>query len=213
VRDVAASGEAAVLVGATPYTPPAVVRVDLADGSYAALSAARGDAGIDRTHVSVPRPLEFPTGGGETAHALFYPPVNPAFAGPAGQRPPLVVNVHGGPTAHVKPELSLAVQYWTTRGIAVVDVNYGGSTGYGRAYRERLPGRWGVVDVEDAVNAARALAGAGEVDGATPSGSSGRPRARRPSTGRCSASCRPATSRRSGWRASGAPGDRCRVRH
>jgi dipeptidyl aminopeptidase/acylaminoacyl peptidase len=129
------------------------------------LDEAEG-SGLDPAYVSVPRPLDFPTTGGDVAHALFYPPANPEFRGPDDERPPLIVRIHGGPTAHVTPRLSLSIQYWTTRGFAVVDVNYGGSTGYGRAYRERLHKRWGVVDADDAVNAARALASAGEVDGA-----------------------------------------------
>jgi dipeptidyl aminopeptidase/acylaminoacyl peptidase len=164
ISDLAASGASAVLVGAPPHSPPAVLLVDLADGSFAPVSEA-GEAPIDPAYVSAPRPLDFGTAGGATAHALFYPPANPDFTGPPDERPPLIVHVHGGPTARVRPKLSLVFQFWTTRGFAVVDVNYGGSTGYGRAYRERLHGTWGVVDTEDAVNAARALAAAGEVDG------------------------------------------------
>jgi dipeptidyl aminopeptidase/acylaminoacyl peptidase len=164
ITDVAVCGDAAVLVGGAPHRPPGVLQVDLADGSLAPLSASAA-AGIDRSYVSVPRSLKFPTAGGQTAHALFYAPANPQFTGPPGERPPLIVRIHGGPTAHVTPRLTLAIQYWTTRGFAVVDVNYGGSSGYGRAYRERLRGRWGIVDTEDAVNAARALAAAGDVDG------------------------------------------------
>ena len=114
--------------------------------------------------MSVPRPLEYPTTGGKTAHALFYPPHNPDFTAPDGERPPLVVRVHGGPTAHVSATLSPEIQFFTSRGFAVVDVNYGGSTGYGREYRDRLRGQWGVVDTDDAVNAALALAEAGEAD-------------------------------------------------
>ena len=95
----------------------------------------------------------------KTAHALFYPPRNPDFTAPPGERPPLLVRVHGGPTAHVTARLDREIQFFTSRGFAVVDVNYGGSTGYGREYRERLHGQWGIVDVDDAVNAAKALAG------------------------------------------------------
>jgi dipeptidyl aminopeptidase/acylaminoacyl peptidase len=164
ISDIAASGEAAVCVAAPPHAPPAVVLVDLAEGSYAPLSAA-AETPIDPAYVSAPRPLDFETTDGEVAHALFYPPANPDFTGPPDERPPLLVHVHGGPTARVRPKLSLVFQYWTTRGFAVVDVNYGGSTGYGRAYRERLHGTWGVVDTDDAVNAARALAAAGDADG------------------------------------------------
>jgi dipeptidyl aminopeptidase/acylaminoacyl peptidase len=165
IAHVRADGDHAVLAGATPHDRPQILLVDVESGALSPLSGDEGSA-LDPAYVSVPRPLDFPTTGGEVAHALFYPPANPEFAGPDDERPPLIVRIHGGPTAHVTPRLSLSVQYWTTRGFAVVDVNYGGSTGYGRAYRERLHERWGIVDADDAVNAARALAAAGEVDGA-----------------------------------------------
>ena len=106
-------------------------------------------------YFSAARHLEFPTGHGFTAHANYYPPQNPDHAAPTGERPPLVVKCHGGPTSSGSSVLDLRIQYWTSRGIAVLDVDYGGSTGYGRAYRGRLEGQWGVVDVEDCVNAAR----------------------------------------------------------
>ena len=109
--------------------------------------------------------MTFPTDGGLEAHALFYPPTNRDFEAPAGELPPLVVMSHGGPTAAAESALNLKIQYFTSRGVAVVDVDYGGSTGYGRAYRRRLDGQWGVVDVADCVNAARHLAAAGRVDG------------------------------------------------
>ena len=126
--------------------------------------AGSEEAGIDARLVSVARPLEYATTGGKTAHALFYAPHNPDHTAPDGERPPLLVRVHGGPTAHVTSRLDREIQFFTSRGFAVVDVNYGGSTGYGREYRERLHGQWGIVDVDDAVNAALALAEAGEVD-------------------------------------------------
>jgi dipeptidyl aminopeptidase/acylaminoacyl peptidase len=115
--------------------------------------------------VSHPRAVAFPTSGGKAAYATFYPPTNADFEGPAGEAPPLIVESHGGPTAFSPASFSLDVQYWTSRGFGVVDVNYGGSTGFGRAYRERLKGTWGIVDVEDCINAARYLARQGEVDG------------------------------------------------
>ena len=120
---------------------------------------------LDEGLVSAAHPIEFPTGRNRTAHAYFYPPRNPAAVAPDGTRPPLVVMSHGGPTSATSPTLNLSTQFWTSRGIAVVDVNYGGSTGYGRAYRDRLRGEWGIVDVEDCINAARWLADQGEVDG------------------------------------------------
>jgi dipeptidyl aminopeptidase/acylaminoacyl peptidase len=114
--------------------------------------------------VSAAQPIEFPTSDGRSAHAFYYPPVNRDFAAPAGELPPLRVRSHGGPTAATDGSLRLPIQYWTSRGFAVLDVNYRGSTGYGRAYRERLAGAWGVVDVEDCVAGARFLAARGLAD-------------------------------------------------
>ena len=109
-------------------------------------------------------PVEFPTTGGKTAFGLFYPPYNPDYAGSADERPPLLVKCHGGPTSSASSTLNLGVQFWTSRGIAVLDVNYGGSTGFGREYRERLRLNWGIVDVDDCVNGAKFLAQQGLVD-------------------------------------------------
>ncbi|HKA55349.1 MAG TPA: prolyl oligopeptidase family serine peptidase, partial [Candidatus Binatia bacterium] len=120
---------------------------------------------IDAGYLSAPRAIEFPTEHGLTAHALFCAPQNRDYRAPAAERPPLLVKSHGGPTSATSATFSLGVQYWTSRGIAVLDVNYGGSTGYGRDYRRRLEGQWGVVDVDDCVNGARFLAERGEVDG------------------------------------------------
>jgi dipeptidyl aminopeptidase/acylaminoacyl peptidase len=120
---------------------------------------------IDADYLSEPEAIEFPTSAGMTAFALYYAPKNKDFSPPAGERPPLLVISHGGPTSATSSALRLAVQYWTSRGFAIVDVNYGGSSGYGRAYRERLKGQWGVVDVEDCINAARYLEKRGDVDG------------------------------------------------
>jgi dipeptidyl aminopeptidase/acylaminoacyl peptidase len=112
----------------------------------------------------MPEPIQFPTSGNRTAHAQFYPPRNADFEGPPGERPPLVVETHGGPTAHVSSAFQPAIQFLTSRGIGVVEVDYGGSTGYGREYRERLDGEWGIVDVADCLAAARYLAERGDVD-------------------------------------------------
>jgi dipeptidyl aminopeptidase/acylaminoacyl peptidase len=120
---------------------------------------------VDVGFVSQPQDIEFPTEGGLTAHAFFYPPTNRDHTAPPHERPPLLVRSHGGPTGAASTVLSWDIQYWTSRGFAVVDVNYGGSTGYGRAYRERLNGQWGVVDVDDCANAARYLVERGLVDG------------------------------------------------
>jgi dipeptidyl aminopeptidase/acylaminoacyl peptidase len=119
---------------------------------------------IDPAYISRPEPIVFPTEGGLTAHANYYPPTNPDFVAPSGELPPLLVNVHGGPTSAHDAKLDLDIQYWTSRGFAVVDVNYGGSTGYGREYRERLKGEWGVVDTVDSINAAKYLIARGDAD-------------------------------------------------
>jgi dipeptidyl aminopeptidase/acylaminoacyl peptidase len=141
-----------------------VAALDLANNGRTVLRRSM-TMNIEGGYISEPEPIEFPTSNGLTAFALFYRPKNKDFAGPAGERPPLIVISHGGPTSATTPALRLAVQYWTTRGFAIVDVNYGGSSGYGRAYRERLKGQWGVVDVEDCINAARYLEKRGDVDG------------------------------------------------
>ncbi|MDP1805717.1 MAG: prolyl oligopeptidase family serine peptidase, partial [Acidimicrobiales bacterium] len=107
---------------------------------------------------------DFPTPGGVDSHALFYPPTNPAVIGPVGEAPPLLVVIHGGPTSAARPMLKLSTQYWTSRGVAVVDVNYRGSTGYGRAFRELLRGQWGIADVEDCVAVVAHLVATGRVD-------------------------------------------------
>ena len=122
------------------------------------------DLGFDLAWFSRPEPIDFPTSGGRTAHAIFYPPTNPDVAQPNDELPPLLVVVHGGPTGAAPPVLQLGIQYWTSRGFAVVDVNYGGSTGYGRSYRRQLDARWGVVDVDDCVAAACWLAACRRVD-------------------------------------------------
>lgn len=152
------------MVAASPSELPAVVRVDLKTQQVRVLRRA-GDVPVDVDYLSIPEVVEFPTGTGETAHAYFYPPQNADYEAPAGEKPPLVVTSHGGPTSRYSSAFDLSVQYWTSRGIAVLNVNYRGSTGYGRAYRERLKGQWGVVDVEDCINGARYLAQRGLVDG------------------------------------------------
>jgi dipeptidyl aminopeptidase/acylaminoacyl peptidase len=144
--------------------PSAIVSFNLQDGSFEVLKQT-SDVSLDPGYVSLPRPIEFPTESGLTAHGFFYPPRNKDFEAPSGDKPPLLVMSHGGPTAATAATFALRILYWTSRGIAVLDVNYGGSTGYGRAYRDRLKGRWGIVDVDDCVNGARYLADEGLVDG------------------------------------------------
>ena len=158
-----ALGDRLVCIAGGPTRAAAVVVVDPSTGGIQVLRSSE-DRELDPGFLTVPEPIEFPTAGGRTAHALYYPPANPDAKGPEGERPPLVVASHGGPTAGVSSGLHLGYQFFTSRGIAVVDVDYGGSTGYGRAYRRRLDGQWGVVDVDDCVAAARYLAGRGDVD-------------------------------------------------
>ena len=158
-----ATATEAVYVGASPTSPPAVVRTNLTTGVTTTLRSS-ATLTFDRASVSVPEAIECPTGRGLTAHAFYYPPRNGDYVAPPTERPPLIVISHGGPTTQTKAQLDLQVQYWTTRGFAVVDVNYGGSSGYGREYRERLNGHWGVVDVDDCLNAARYLVERGTVD-------------------------------------------------
>jgi dipeptidyl aminopeptidase/acylaminoacyl peptidase len=166
IASVEADGDRAVLVGASATVEPAVVRVDLSSAAAEPeILRPPRDLGLDPAWFSVPEPVSFPSSGGRTAHALFYPPANPEAAPPEGERPPLLVLIHGGPTSAARPMLQLGTQYWTSRGFAVVDVNYGGSTGYGRAYMRQLDDRWGVVDLDDCVAAARWLAERGRVDG------------------------------------------------
>ena len=147
----------------SPTELPSIILVDLGTGRATTIRSA-SSLPVESDYVSRPQAIEFPTEQGLTAHAFFYPPTNKDYTGPPGERPPLLVQPHGGPTGVLPDTLDLETQFWTSRGIAVLDVNYGGSTGYGRAYRERLRGRWGVVDVDDCVNAARDLARRGMVD-------------------------------------------------
>ncbi len=153
----------AVFVGATPTEPSAVVKLDLATGAHQVLRRSSA-SGVDPRFVSTAEAIDFPTEGGLEAHAFFYPPRHPDVVGPAGTKPPLIVIGHGGPTGSADPGFAWALQFWTSRGFGVVDVNYGGSAGYGRAYRDRLRGAWGVVDVDDSVNAARYLIARGDAD-------------------------------------------------
>ena len=151
-------------IGGSPTEVPALVQLDLASGRRQVLRRA-SEVAVDAGYLSVPEPVEFPTEHGLTAHGLYYPPKNRDCAAPSSEKPPLLVKSHGGPTAATSSVLSLGIQYWTSRGIAILDVNYGGSTGYGRDYRRRLDGQWGIVDVDDCANGARYLVQRGDVDG------------------------------------------------
>ncbi len=158
-------GGTAVFLGAAPDRPAEVVRLRLMDNGEPELDILTSTGPPpDPRYLSVGRPIEFASAGGRRAHAFFYPPKNENARPPAGASPPLIVKSHGGPTSAAEHVYDPAIQFWTSRGFAVVDVNYGGSTGHGRAYRESLRGRWGVVDVEDCTAAAQALAAGGEAD-------------------------------------------------
>jgi dipeptidyl aminopeptidase/acylaminoacyl peptidase len=146
----------AIVVAGSARTSDAVMQIDLETGEAEPLTIA-SPVDLDAAYISEPEAIEFPTSRGLTAHAFIYPPRHPEYTGTPGEQPPLIVIGHGGPTAATTARFDVAIQYWTTRGFAVADVNYGGSSGYGRPYRERLNGQWGIVDVEDAVNAARYL--------------------------------------------------------
>jgi dipeptidyl aminopeptidase/acylaminoacyl peptidase len=164
IGNLAVSGDRVLFTGASPLQAASVCLLHLDDGRIETLR--RGSAlDADPDFSSVPEEIEFPTAGGLTAHAFFYPPRNRDFHAPAGEKPPLLVMGHGGPTSMASNAYRAGVQYWTSRGIAVLDVNYGGSSGFGRAYRQRLDGQWGVVDVVDCIQGAQHLVARGDVDG------------------------------------------------
>ena len=157
-------------VAASTDDLPALIRIDLRHGTHHELRRS-GPPLMPPAAMSAARAIDFathaaPDGQPRRSHAWFYPPHLPGQAVPQGERPPLIVMLHGGPTSHSTPAFKPGVQFWTSRGFAVVDVNYGGSSGYGRAYRERLRGQWGLVDLQDAVSAVDDLVARGWVDGA-----------------------------------------------
>ncbi|MDH4269376.1 MAG: S9 family peptidase, partial [Dehalococcoidia bacterium] len=160
---VQATPGGAVFIAGSPSEATAIIQLSRATGKIEVLRRST-EVAIDPGYLSIPRAVEFPTGNGLTAHAFFYAPKNRDFVATQGERPPLLVISHGGPTGATSSEFNLMIQYWTSRGFAVTDVNYGGSSGYGRAYRQRLNGQWGIVDVDDCVNCAQYLIKRGEVD-------------------------------------------------
>jgi len=167
---LSASGQSVAATAGGPARPLSVVRVDIPPagaGQGAGVSELRREAETlpDAAYLPVPRAERLAGPSGSVVHALVYPPANPAAAAPDGELPPYIVWVHGGPTSHVVPRLDLEKAFFTSRGIGIIDVNYGGSSGYGRAYREQLRGQWGVVDVADVITAALALAETGQADG------------------------------------------------
>jgi dipeptidyl aminopeptidase/acylaminoacyl peptidase len=165
---VRAEGDHVVFRAAASNQPTSIVALDLSSGEQRILR--KSTALLDQPdlriadYLTTVQPVAFPTEDGKTAFGLFYPPHNPDYAADPAEQPPLLVKCHGGPTSSASSALNLGIQYWTSRGIAVLDVNYGGSTGFGRDYRERLHLTWGIVDVDDSVNGARYLAQQGLVD-------------------------------------------------
>ncbi len=157
------SGQKVYFTGGSSVQSFCIVELDLATKQTEVLRRS-SDLVIDIGYLSIPELLEFPTENGLTAYGYYYAPKNQDYAPPAGELAPLLVLSHGGPTGATSAGFSLGIQYWTSRGFAILDVNYGGSTGYGRLYRQRLNGNWGVVDVDDCCNGALYLAHQGKVD-------------------------------------------------
>ena len=171
VHGLSAAGQTVATIAGGPAVPMTVISADVAAPAEDLRAAAARELNRsanslpDAAYLPAPRAARLTGPSGSVVHALVYPPANPAVRGPDGERPPYIVWVHGGPTSQVVPRLDLEKAFFTSRGIGIIDVNYGGSSGYGRAYRERLRGQWGVVDVADVMTAALALAEAGEADG------------------------------------------------
>lgn len=164
IDEVSVYGQQVLFCGGSAKLPMSVVLLDLTSGDIQVLSSTIKLA-IDAEYLSTPEAIEFPTENGLTAYGFYYPPQNRDFQCPQGQLPPLLVRSHGGPTGATSTALSLTIQYWTSHGFGVLDVNYSGSTGYGRRYRERLHHQWGIADVADCVNGASYLVKQGRVDG------------------------------------------------
>jgi dipeptidyl aminopeptidase/acylaminoacyl peptidase len=158
-----ANGYIAMLAGG-PTIPLELARIDFTEEGVEILTQSIEDL-PDEANLSIPTSISYPSANGRTSHAFFYPPRNRDVKAPEGDKPPVIVISHGGPTGMTVNTLKLATQYWTSRGFGVLDVNYGGSTGFGRAYRDLLKGQWGIVDVEDCVAGARALVARGLADG------------------------------------------------
>jgi dipeptidyl aminopeptidase/acylaminoacyl peptidase len=152
-----------LFMGGSPDEPTSIIMLDIDSGETSVLKRSV-EVSIDSGYLSEPEPITFETECDKKSYGLFYPPKNKDYKAPEGELPPLIVISHGGPTSATVSTLSMAIQYWTSRGFAVLDVNYGGSTGYGREYRERLKGNWGIVDVDDCINGAKYLARRGDID-------------------------------------------------
>ena len=164
IEQLKGCGDHIAFLGSTVYGPDEIVVMQFSNLEAVAVQSA-SQVTLTPENISKPRDLEFESRQAEMGHAWYYPPLNTAFKGSPGEKPPLIVLSHGGPTSYSSASFNLAIQFWTTRGFAVVDVNYSGSTGYGRQYRERLKGQWGIRDVEDCIAAAQTLVDDGLVDG------------------------------------------------
>ena len=147
----------------SPTQPNSIIQIDITTRQCSIIHRSL-TCPVSQDYLSIPEVLEYPTENGKHAHAFFYPPHNTDFKPPLDERPPLIVKSHGGPTGACGQSFNFTIQYWTSRGFSVLDVNYGGSTGYGRNYRERLNGQWGIVDVADCINGVRYLIDRGDVD-------------------------------------------------
>ncbi|PHT36526.1 hypothetical protein CQW23_24226 [Capsicum baccatum] len=171
ISNILASGQILYIEGASSVLPTSLAKVILDDHmsdvvEFSIMWSSSSDIDKYISYFSLPELIEFPTDvAGQNAYAYFYPPCNPEYNGSQEEKPPLLLESHGGPTGEAYGTLSLSIQYWTSRGWAFVDVNYGGSTGYGRAYRERLLGKWGIVDINDCCSCAKYLVDEGKVDG------------------------------------------------
>jgi dipeptidyl aminopeptidase/acylaminoacyl peptidase len=153
IAELRVVGSDAIYVGASPTSAAKVVRTNIGNGSSTTLKTS-SDIELDDAYLSTPEAITFPSTDDGEAHAFYYPPTNPDFESDGAETPPLLVISHGGPTSATSSSLSLPVQFWTSRGFAVVDVNYRGSTGHGRAFRDALKGKWGVYDTDDCIAAA-----------------------------------------------------------
>ena len=163
IESVQVNTNMVAFIGGSPSQFSSVAKLDLAT-QYPYVIRKSCNVELKLECLSTPQTIKFPTADGLISYAFFYPPQNDRQIASASELPPLIVVSHGGPTGATSNTLSLNLQYWTSRGFAVLDVNYGGSTGYGRAYRERLNNRWGIVDVEDCINGAKFLVDQGRVD-------------------------------------------------
>jgi len=168
ISGVRAAGKTVVMRCSTPSSAAAIATLDIGSGKLTPIKHSIPPASYQQSqpYFSLPQSIRFPTDGGETAYGFFYPPHNPDWEAAVSEKPPLIVKSHGGPTSATTAGLDLSLQFWTSRGFAVLDVNYRGSSGFGRKYREKLHGQWGVADVADCIAGAKFLAGRGDADGA-----------------------------------------------